>query len=80
MARAQTVYPAGSLTENTTKRRFHQPLENALADFSRERTFVTGTVVGGEGEEVGGITLEARHRIAGYSADDDRGAWGGVFS
>jgi hypothetical protein len=44
---------------------FHQSLENASADFDGERAFVAGTVVGGEGEEVGGISLEAGHGIAG---------------
>ena len=32
---------------------FQPPLEEALADFRRELTFVPGTVVGGNGEETG---------------------------
>jgi hypothetical protein len=59
---------------NEAEDRFHRPLEDASADFGRECAFVSGAVVGGEGEEVGGISLEARHGIAGYISYNDRGS------
>ena len=32
---------------------FQQPLKDAFADFCRKQTFVAGTVVSGNGEEIG---------------------------
>lgn len=54
------------MTENDVGKRFQQPLQDALAGFGRERTFVAGTVVSGEGEEVGGVSLEAGYGVAGH--------------
>src|SRR5437867_4898944 len=45
---------------------FQQPLEEALADFRRELTFITGAVVGGNGEEIG-----LAHREIGDSVARD---------
>ena len=40
-------------TENEAGRQFQPPLEEAFADFRRERALIAGTVVGRHGDEIG---------------------------
>lgn len=54
----------GTLLKGTRK-----GLRNAPAHFGGESAFVAGIVVGGEGEEVRGICLEAGQDVAGYFSD-----------
>ena len=60
--------------------RFHQPLEDALAGFAGKRIFVAGTIVSGEGEEVGGVSLEAGYGVAGHFSNHRRRSRSGVIS
>src|SRR4029079_1387330 len=43
---------------------FQPPLEEALADFCREHTFVAGAVIGGHGKEIGLATWKIGDGIA----------------
>ena len=60
--------------------KFQQPLEDALAGFARKRTFVAGIIVRGEGEEVGGVSLEAGYGVAGHFPNHRRRSRSGVIS
>ena len=57
-----------------------QLLQNALAGFARKRAFVAGTVVGGEGKEVGGVSLEAGYGVAGHFSNYCGRSRSGVIS